>query len=116
MTTALVTLDRNSSLSIHFNKENIGVDWRSWVCDFGIRCILKSCEQELPFDLVIYIRHNVLYRGVVRHLLRTDMNKIKGQLDKSDYEGYSDFVNFLIDDYLLDEKLDEYILDKCSKD
>jgi hypothetical protein len=43
----------------------------------------------------------------VRHLLWTEMNKIKGQLDKSDYEGYSDFVNFRIDDYLLDEKLDE---------
>lgn len=35
------------------------------------------------------------------------MNKIKGPLDMRHYEGFSDFVNFLIDDYLLDEKLDE---------
>lgn len=35
------------------------------------------------------------------------MNKIKGQLDKSDYEIYEDFINFRIDDYWLDEKIDE---------
>jgi hypothetical protein len=35
------------------------------------------------------------------------MNKIKGQLDKSDYEIYDDFINFRIDDYWLDEKIDE---------
>ncbi len=35
------------------------------------------------------------------------MNSIKGLLDKSDYEGYYDCINFYIDDYWLDEKLDE---------
>ena len=35
------------------------------------------------------------------------MNKIKGLPDKSDYEGYRDFINFRIDGYWLDEKLDE---------
>ena len=35
------------------------------------------------------------------------MNKIEGILDKSDYEIYSDFINYRIDDYWLDEKLDE---------
>lgn len=35
------------------------------------------------------------------------MNKIEGILDKSDYEGYWDFINYKIDGYWLDEKLDE---------
>lgn len=35
------------------------------------------------------------------------MNTIKGQLDKSDYEIYDDFINFRIDDFWLDEKIDE---------
>jgi hypothetical protein len=35
------------------------------------------------------------------------MNKIEGILDKSDYEGYWEFINFRIDGYWLDEKLDE---------
>ncbi|GAO43340.1 hypothetical protein [Flavihumibacter petaseus] len=35
------------------------------------------------------------------------MNKIEGILDKSDYEDYWDFINFHIDGYWLDEKLDE---------
>jgi hypothetical protein len=35
------------------------------------------------------------------------MNKIDGFLDKSDYEGYYDFINFRIDNYWLDEKLEE---------
>ena len=35
------------------------------------------------------------------------MNKIEGILDKSDYEGYWDFVNYRIDGYWLDEMLDE---------
>lgn len=35
------------------------------------------------------------------------MNKIAGVLDKSDYEGYYDFINFRIDDFWLDEKLEE---------
>jgi hypothetical protein len=35
------------------------------------------------------------------------MNKIYGLLDKSDYEGYYDFINFRIDNYWLDEKLEE---------
>jgi hypothetical protein len=35
------------------------------------------------------------------------MNKIQGILDKSDYEGYYDYVNFFIDDFWLDEKLEE---------
>jgi hypothetical protein len=35
------------------------------------------------------------------------MNKIEGIQDKSDYENYWDFINFRIDDYWLDEKLDE---------
>lgn len=35
------------------------------------------------------------------------MNKIEGKWDKSDYEGYEDFINFYIDDYWLDEKIDE---------
>jgi hypothetical protein len=49
----------------------------------------------------------VINSNVVRHLLRTEMSKIKGQLDKSDYEIYDDFINFRIDDYWLDEKIDE---------
>lgn len=35
------------------------------------------------------------------------MNKIEGILDKSDYEIYGDFMNYQIDGYWLDERLDE---------
>lgn len=35
------------------------------------------------------------------------MNKIEGIQDKSDYEAYWDFINYRIDGYWLDEKLDE---------
>ena len=35
------------------------------------------------------------------------MNKIKGLWDKSDYNQDLDFINFRIDDFWLDEKLDE---------
>lgn len=35
------------------------------------------------------------------------MNKIEGILDKSDYEGYWDFINYRVDGYWLDEKLEE---------
>jgi hypothetical protein len=35
------------------------------------------------------------------------MNSIKGILDKSDYEIYDDFLNFQVDGYWLDEKLEE---------
>ncbi|MCL3782709.1 hypothetical protein EMN47_20170 [Prolixibacteraceae bacterium JC049] len=35
------------------------------------------------------------------------MNNIQAIIDKSDYEIYGDYLNFLIDDYFLDEKLDE---------
>lgn len=35
------------------------------------------------------------------------MNTIKAKIDKSDYEIYDDFMNFQIDGYWLDEKLDE---------
>lgn len=35
------------------------------------------------------------------------MNKIEGIQDKSDYEDYWNFINYRIDDYSLDEKLDE---------
>lgn len=35
------------------------------------------------------------------------MNSIQGLLDISDYEGYWDYINFFIDDYWLDEKLEE---------
>jgi hypothetical protein len=35
------------------------------------------------------------------------MNSIKGILDKSDFEIYGDFLNFQVDGYWLDEKLDE---------
>lgn len=43
------------------------------------------------------------------------MNKIEGILDKSDYEGYWDFINYRIDDYWLDEKLDELYPDNMYK-
>lgn len=36
------------------------------------------------------------------------MNSIKGILDKSDYEIYDDFLNFQVDGYWLDEKLEEF--------
>ncbi|AEM70300.1 hypothetical protein Murru_1257 [Allomuricauda ruestringensis DSM 13258] len=35
------------------------------------------------------------------------MNSIKGIIDKSDYEIYDDFLNFQIDGYWLDEKLEK---------
>lgn len=35
------------------------------------------------------------------------VNKIEGLLDKSDYEGYWGFINYFIDVYWLDEKIDE---------
>ena len=35
------------------------------------------------------------------------VNKIEELLDKSDYEGYWDFINYCIDGYWLDEKIDE---------
>ncbi|MDR6195696.1 hypothetical protein [Siphonobacter sp. SORGH_AS_0500] len=35
------------------------------------------------------------------------MNKIEGIQDKSDYEDYLDFINYRIDGYWLDEKLEE---------
>lgn len=35
------------------------------------------------------------------------MNRIEGILDISDYEGYWDFINYRIDGYWLDEKLEE---------
>jgi len=35
------------------------------------------------------------------------MNKIEGIQDKSDYEDYWDFINYRIDGYWLDEKLEE---------
>lgn len=35
------------------------------------------------------------------------MNSIQGILDKSDYEIYDDFLNFQVDGYWLDEKLEE---------
>jgi len=35
------------------------------------------------------------------------MNNIRATLDKSDYEIYKDYLNFTIDGYFLDEKLDE---------
>jgi len=44
------------------------------------------------------------------------MNSIKGILDKSDYEGYFDFLNFQIDGYWLDEKLEELYPDYSIKD
>ena len=43
------------------------------------------------------------------------MNKIEGLLDKSDYEGYFNFVNFRIDNYWLDEKLEELFPDNMFK-
>ena len=35
------------------------------------------------------------------------MNSIKGVLDKSEYEGFRDFLNLLIDGSWLDETLDQ---------
>ena len=35
------------------------------------------------------------------------MNNIRAIIDKSDFEIYEDYLNFMIDDYFLDEKLDE---------
>lgn len=43
------------------------------------------------------------------------MNKIEGILDKSDYEGYWDFINYRIDGHWLDEKLDELYPDNMFK-
>lgn len=43
------------------------------------------------------------------------MNKIEGIQDKSDYEGYWDFINFRIDGYWLDEMLDEIYPDNMYK-
>lgn len=43
------------------------------------------------------------------------MNKIEGRQDKSDYEDYRDFINFHIDGYWLDEKLDELYPDNMFK-
>jgi hypothetical protein len=43
------------------------------------------------------------------------MNKIEGILDKSDYEIYYDFINYRIDGYWLDEKLDELYPNKMYK-
>ena len=43
------------------------------------------------------------------------MNKIEGIQDKSDYEGYKDFINYRIDGYWLDEKLDEIYPDNMFK-
>jgi len=43
------------------------------------------------------------------------MNSIKAILDKSDYEIYDDFLNFQIDGYWLDEKLDELYPDGMHK-
>ncbi|MEN2400115.1 hypothetical protein GKZ90_0010020 [Flavobacterium sp. MC2016-06] len=43
------------------------------------------------------------------------MNKIKGILKNSDYEDYWDFINYQIDGYWLDEKLDELYPDNMFK-
>lgn len=43
------------------------------------------------------------------------MNKIEGIQDKSDYKDYWDFINFRIDGYWLDEKLDEPYPDNMYK-
>lgn len=43
------------------------------------------------------------------------MNKIEGILDKSDYEDNWDFINYRIDNYWLDEKLDELYPDSMYK-
>ncbi len=43
------------------------------------------------------------------------MNNIQGLLDKSDYDGYWDYINYRIDDYWLDEKLEEIYPDKMYK-
>ena len=44
---------------------------------------------------------------VGRHWKKLKMNSIKAILDKSDYEIFDDFLNFQVDGYWLDEKLDE---------
>ena len=36
------------------------------------------------------------------------INEIEGLWDKSDYKDYFDFINFRIDNYWLDEKLEEF--------
>jgi hypothetical protein len=43
------------------------------------------------------------------------MNKILALSDKSDYEGHPDFINYRIDEFWLDEKLDELYPDKMYK-
>ena len=43
------------------------------------------------------------------------MNSIQCLIDKSDYEIYNDFMNFRIDGYWLDEKLDEIVPGKMYK-
>ncbi|MEA5429703.1 hypothetical protein [Arcicella lustrica] len=43
------------------------------------------------------------------------MNKIEGIQDESDYEDYWDFINYRIDEYWLDEKLDELYLNNMYK-
>jgi len=43
------------------------------------------------------------------------MNKIQGILDISDYEGNYECINFFIDDYWLDEKLDQLYPDHMYK-
>lgn len=43
------------------------------------------------------------------------MNSIKGILDKSDYDIYYDFLNFQVDGYWLDEKLEELYPDNMYK-
>jgi len=48
-------------------------------------------------------------------LEESKMNTIKGLLDKSDYEIYDDFLNFQVDGYWLDEKLDEIYPRKSIK-
>lgn len=40
--------------------------------------------------------------------MESTINNIKSLLDKSDYEIYPDFLNFYIDNYWLDEKLEEH--------
>lgn len=35
------------------------------------------------------------------------MNSIEAKLDKSDYKVYNDYLNFLVDEYWLDERIDE---------
>lgn len=43
------------------------------------------------------------------------MNRIEGLLDKSEYEGYWDYINFKIDGFWLDEKLGELYPDCMYK-